>query len=57
MDRLNKALFPWLGPPPLGPYDEPVREAQAARCPMCGQLMSDHLIDRTGPRTMVDCPR
>ncbi|WP_022883506.1 hypothetical protein [Glaciibacter superstes] len=58
---LNRTLFPWIGPPPLGPYDD-VPEAEvaatkaAATCPICGSLMSLHEIDRSGERTMVRHP-
>lgn len=55
--RFNARLFPWLGPPPLGPYDQPEPEAPAGRaCPLCGRLMSEHVIDRSGPRTQLYCP-
>lgn len=58
---LNRTLFPWIGPPPLGPYtDEPAAEVAAAKaqtvCPMCGELMSLHEIDRTGERTQIYHP-
>ena len=58
---VNKTLFPWIGPPPLGPYnvipDEEVAAAKAASvCPICGQLMSAHEIDRSGERTQIYHP-
>lgn len=58
---VNKTLFPWIGPPPLGPYDEIPEEvtkaAQAASvCPICGNLMSIHEIDRSGERTQIYHP-
>ena len=60
-DWVNKKLFPWIGPPPLGPYnvvpEEEVRAAKAAAtCPICGELMSVHEIDRTGERTQIYHP-
>ena len=56
--RLNGLLFPWIGPPPLGPYDEaellPVFEKA---CPLCGQVMSAHWIEeRDGRPTKLHCP-
>jgi hypothetical protein len=60
-NRLNRRLFPYLGPPPLGPYDQPEPEAPAGRaCPLCGSLMSEHEIDRSGGAlrpTKLYCPR
>lgn len=56
-DRLNRTLFPWIGPPPLGPYDEePPGDPQLKPCPLCGAPMSEHEIDRSGPRTQLYCP-
>ena len=59
--RLNRRLLPWIGPPPLGPYDTetPAELAQTrARsvCPICGALMSLHQIDRSGERTQMRHP-
>jgi hypothetical protein len=58
---INRTLLPWLGPPPLGPYPEVTQdEVQAARtsavCPICGELMSRHEIDRSGERTFMQHP-
>ena len=58
---LNRTLLPWIGPPPLGPYtDVPesvvlARKAQSV-CPICGELMSRHEVDRSGERTMIHHP-
>jgi hypothetical protein len=59
--KLNRRLFPWIGPPPLGPYDvisdEEVQAAKAAAtCPICGNLMRVHEIDRSGERTQIYHP-
>ncbi|MRG59895.1 hypothetical protein GE115_08435 [Agromyces sp. CFH 90414] len=56
IDRLNARLLPWLGPPPLGPYDEPAQAPAAPGCPLCGEPMSEHVIDRGAPRTQLHCP-
>ena len=58
-NRLNRRLFPYLGPPPLGPYDEAPRpDAAAAACPLCGAPMAGHRFDRTEPGrpTKLYCP-
>lgn len=60
-DWVNEKLFWWIGPPPLGPYtDEPEEEVAAAKaaatCPICGELMSAHDVDRSGERTQIHHP-
>ena len=61
VSRLNRTLLPWIGPPPLGPYttetaDQKQAERAEATCPMCGELMSRHEIDRSGERTQIYHP-
>jgi hypothetical protein len=58
-DRLNGALFPYLGPPELGPYDEPPLAPTGGKpCPICGVQMSLHEIERGEGRTAtrIHCP-
>ena len=56
-NRLNRRLFPWLGPPPLGPYDQPVPEpARERACPLCGAPMSQHTKGVGDGRTLLYCP-
>jgi hypothetical protein len=57
-DRLNGALIPYLGPPPLGPYDQPEPPAVAGRaCPLCGRPMGEHEMNRGENRpTYMRCP-
>lgn len=57
-DRLNALLVPYIGPPPLGPYNEaPLPPTQAKPCPMCGVSMSEHHIERReGHSTQIHCP-
>ncbi len=56
--RLNRKLFPWIGPPPLGPYDQPAPPPAAERsCPLCGAPMSAHEKGDNGGRTMLYCPK
>ncbi|WP_232497808.1 hypothetical protein [Agromyces humatus] len=56
IDRLNATLLPYIGPPPLGPYDEEPKPNAAPTCPLCGKPMADHEIDRSGERTQLHCP-
>ena len=58
-NRLNRRLFPYLGPPPLGPYDQPAPPArEGLACPLCGALMSEHTFDRSDTQrpTKIYCP-
>jgi hypothetical protein len=60
-DRLNRTLFPYIGPPPLGPGPggERVAASVVARCPLCGEPMSAHEIERTADwstPTRLHCP-
>ncbi|GAA0990339.1 hypothetical protein [Subtercola frigoramans] len=59
---LNERLFPYLGPPPLGPFDtatpdDRARAALASACPLCGAPMNAHDVDRSGERTQLHCPQ
>lgn len=57
-DKLNRKLVPYIGPPPLGPYNETPPAVPAPKlCPLCGVPMSEHEIDRSGERTQLYCPR
>ena len=56
-NRLNRKLFPFLGPPPLGPYDQPVPPpARERACPLCGQPMAEHEKGLADGRTILHCP-
>jgi hypothetical protein len=65
-DKLNRAMFPWLGPAQLGVgrgrQDRPLVTAEqraASGCPMCGRPMSEHVIERSGDwstSTRMHCP-
>jgi hypothetical protein len=56
IERLNARLLPYIGPPPLGPYDEEPAPTRPAACPLCDAPMSQHDIDRSGGRTQLHCP-
>ncbi len=56
-NRLNRRLFPYIGPPPLGPYDQPEPVAPSERgCPLCGAPMSWHEKGLADGRTILYCP-
>jgi hypothetical protein len=61
-ERLNSALMPKIGPPPLGPYnEEPLPPIGAKPCPICGHPMEEHHFERseTGDgrtATRLHCP-
>ena len=56
-NRLNRTLFPYLGPPPLGPYDQPaITPARELACPLCGESMSVHEKSISDGRTILHCP-
>ena len=57
--RLNKALFPYMGPAQLGPFDEPPLPSVAEKpCPLCGRPMSLHTFQRSQDHTStrMHCP-
>lgn len=59
-DRLNRALYPYLGPAELGSPDEPPAPSSAGRpCPICGASMLEHVVERAGDwstATRLHCP-
>lgn len=59
-DRLNRFLFPYIGPPPLGPYnEEPLPPVEDKACPLCGKPMAEHSFERSQDHTAtrMHCPR
>jgi len=57
--RLNKALFPYMGPAQLGPFDEPALPSVAEKpCPLCGEPMRAHTFERSQDHhsTRMHCP-
>jgi len=69
-DRIRDAggLYAWVntnlirlaGPASVGPYEKtppptPAERAERA-CPLCGARMSEHEIDRSGPKPLMHCP-
>ncbi|MCU1597276.1 MAG: hypothetical protein JWQ47_1015 [Glaciihabitans sp.] len=59
-DRLNGALRPYIGPPQLGPFNQPPLPPTGPKaCPICGEPMDKHEIERGQGRTAtrIHCPR
>jgi hypothetical protein len=56
IDWLNGKLLPVLGPPPLGPYESVIKKVGEAVCPVCGRPMWEHVMDRSTPETILNCP-
>jgi hypothetical protein len=58
VEAMNARLRPYIGGAQLGLKNEapPVAPAHGGACPLCGAPMDEHVVDRTGPRTMVHCP-
>ena len=57
--RLNRALFPYMGPAALGPFgEEPLPSTENKACPLCGQPMAGHTFVRSQDHhsTRMHCP-
>lgn len=56
-DRLNSLLRPHIGPPPLGPYNQPPA-IHDKPCPLCGKPMAGHEFEHRGNNqpTLMHCP-
>ena len=59
-DRLNRALYPYLGPAELGKPGEAPRVSSVGKpCPLCGVSMLEHTVERSGEwttATRLHCP-
>ncbi|MPS75956.1 MAG: hypothetical protein E2584_04005 [Microbacterium sp.] len=57
---VNTNLVRLAGPASVGPYEKTPPPSAAERaeraCPLCGAPMTQHEIDRSGPKTLVHCP-
>ncbi|MDZ8172607.1 hypothetical protein [Microbacterium xanthum] len=54
---VNARLIAVAGPASVGPYEttpEPPRHERP--CPVCGAVMTDHRVDRSGPKPLLRCP-
>jgi len=46
-DKLNRALYPYMGPAELGSPDEPPPMTSVGKpCPLCGASMLEHTVER-----------
>ncbi len=57
-NHVNKLFYRVAGPAQVGagrPETAYILPADP-RCPLCGELMELHVIDRSGPRTQLYCP-
>lgn len=56
----NSRLISLAGPAAVGPYESTpppsVAERAERSCPLCGQPMNTHEIDRSGPKPLMHCP-
>lgn len=57
---VNTNLIRFAGPASVGPYEKtppptPAERAERA-CPLCGAPMTEHEIDRSGPKPLIHCP-
>jgi len=53
----NSSLIRVAGPASVGPYEtEPEPNRVERPCPLCGEPMSAHTFDRSGPKPLMHCP-
>jgi hypothetical protein len=56
-DRVDRALLPVFGPPPLSEgEDEDTTPLDQRACPICGHPMFEHVVDHSTPNTVLICP-
>ena len=55
VERVNKTLKPAMGPAMIGPLDGN-RIPEVGPCPVCGEAMSEHVIEYTGADAILHCP-
>ncbi len=55
IDGLNRRLVKYIGPPPLGPYDD-LPNAGVGTCPVCRHSMGEHTIDHSTTNAILHCP-
>jgi hypothetical protein len=55
VERVNKTLKPAMGPAMIGPLDGN-RMVESGPCPVCGEEMSQHVIEHTGSDAILHCP-
>jgi hypothetical protein len=55
-DRVDRAMRPIFGPPPVAAEEEQPRTSDDAACPICGRPMFEHVIDHSTSNTVLICP-
>jgi hypothetical protein len=56
-DRIDDALWPVFGPPPITEGDGGEGTPRDERaCPLCGHPMFEHVIDRSTSNAVLICP-
>lgn len=55
-DRVDRAMRPIFGPPPITAEEEQPRASDDAACPICGHPMFEHVIDHSTANTVLICP-
>ncbi|KRC62637.1 hypothetical protein ASE14_02065 [Agromyces sp. Root81] len=55
-DRIDRALLPVFGPPPLTADDGVLEPNDGKACPICGHPMFEHVIDHSSSNTVLVCP-
>jgi hypothetical protein len=56
-DRVDRALLPVFGPPPLtAESEEDTTPLDQRACPICGHPMFEHVVDHSTSNTVLICP-
>ncbi|AWB95497.1 hypothetical protein DCE93_07340 [Agromyces badenianii] len=55
-DRIDRALLPVFGPPPVTADEAAQAPNDEKACPICGHAMLEHVIDHSTPNTVLVCP-
>lgn len=55
-DRIDRALLPAFGPPPVIADDSAPEPTDEKPCPICGHPMFEHVIDHSTANTVLICP-
>ncbi len=58
VNAINRVVYRYAGPAQvgIGRAEAPYLPPADPRCPLCGEPMARHDIDRTGERTQLHCP-
>jgi len=58
-NNLNRVVYRFAGPAQIGigRPEEPYAPPANPLCPLCGESMSRHVVDRSGVKTQLYCPK